>query len=531
MPHRQRWKDVRLLIMFITLVNPPTLQRGVRLSELQPETPQTPYYDRLRTADAYSPIDGRSSLPGEHLGLQSMAASLRAAGHEVDIVNGCAHRHSTLHQTVSRIDPTSDVIGLTGTSDLFAEMAWLARRIRQRGFTGPIVVGHDFATLNDARLLETVSDFTFIVRGSGERTLVRLLADLDRAIGDPPPGVTVRRPGGDIARGAPAEAVDLDSLPLVARDDLPAVLEAGLSAGVFTKRGCPFRCSFCTTGAVPSSLGLRRDQRWVARSPIAAASELAALADRYGVSHVTVVDDLFVGMDEASRRWAADFADALIRLGSPVTWMADVRVDSVDLELFALLRRSGLRRVFVGVETASKAAQRSFGKLYREGRLAAATEDLARLEIHVILGFIMFSPLETVQGLLESAAYLDEAGYEDYRLLLQEVRVYPGTALEASLRDAGLLRGEFPYYRFEYDSPDVGLIASVVTALGRAIDDVARDGLGHASMAGPWRRMLTVIRGLCELAHADDLSAASAAALVAEVFPDLSAAPLGCPAR
>ncbi|MGV7423177.1 B12-binding domain-containing radical SAM protein, partial [Mycobacterium kansasii] len=55
-----------------------------------------------------------------------------------------------------------------------------------------------------------------------------------------------------------------------------------------------------------------------------------------------------------SQQRAVEFASAMLGRGIDVSFMIDIRLDSVvDLEVFRHLHRAGLRRVFVGLETGS----------------------------------------------------------------------------------------------------------------------------------------------------------------------------------
>ena len=145
--------------MEIVLVNPPTLYRAKSVDEIQELelfSGTIPYYERLLTLDT-GKINGFSTLPGEHLGLQSISGYLHLHGHRVNIVNACVELHSSLSQTLKKILQYSfDLIGFSGPLDVFGENAWLALRLREKGFTGHITLGHDFATLNHKIILKKI---------------------------------------------------------------------------------------------------------------------------------------------------------------------------------------------------------------------------------------------------------------------------------------------------------------------------------------------------------------------------------------
>ncbi len=480
-----------------TLVNPPTLFRWRHPSSSDEIV--EPYYRRILRSDVHLAPGRSSTLPGEHLGLQSIAAALRSDGHEVAIVNGCARLHSSLRETEAAIlSQEPDVVGFTGPADVFGEIRWIARALRASGLDVPFVLGNDLATLNAAEVLRTTPEFDFAVRGEGEATLPALLSALDgrRRIEDVP-GLVWRR--GDQLVFNNQKSLDLDDLDRPTRDDTTTVLANRMSASMFTKRGCPFRCSFCTTGQLGDALGLRGPQRWRQKNPKRAAEEFLELAATFGLEHITIVDDLFVSKDRASHAWASEFAQTLIDAGNTTTFMIDCRVDSVSRPLFQLLVHAGLRQAFLGIESTSVNSLKVFGKFYGHADPASAVTVLSDLGVKVIVGFIFFQPLATLQDLVDNAVLLRDMDADDFELHLQKVRVYPGTPLEELLRSQELIEGEFPFFSAAFADRHVRLVAEamgelasqirselqhlpvpsqsnqrVFTAVNRAVEDLAR---------------------------------------------------------
>src|SRR5207253_6270917 len=96
-------------------------------------------------------------------------------------LNACVELHTSLKQTFTRIcDYTFDLVGFSGPLDVFSENLWLARVLRESGYTGHITFGHDFATLNHQILLELCPEFDSIVRGEGEVTICELANALEK---------------------------------------------------------------------------------------------------------------------------------------------------------------------------------------------------------------------------------------------------------------------------------------------------------------------------------------------------------------
>ncbi|HEY9285120.1 MAG TPA: radical SAM protein [Pyrinomonadaceae bacterium] len=498
--------------MDILLVNPPTLSRGKGVQGIDPDLPSMPYY-RLLTVESGRP-EGFSTMPGEHLGLQSLQASLESSGHRVDVLNACVGLHATLRQTLNTAQRERyDVIGFTGPLDVFGENLWMARALRDAGYTGHITLGHDFATLNHELVLRLYPEFDSVVRGEGEETVKELARALQTG-GDlaQVPGLSFRRGNGIVCNKPRPPLEDLDILPWVTRYDAHRVTGLGMSLGVFTKRGCPYLCTFCTTGAVPIGEGYAPRARWRQRSATSVVDEIEMLVQDFGAKSVTIVDDLYLSKGAAGCAHALEVAEELLRRDLRIQYMIDCRVDSIERDVFKVLKKSGLKKVFVGVESASEAALSNFRKGYRPDSIRERLRTLDELGVEYVLGYIFFSPFETLDGLEQNLRFVSDLGRGDYTLFLQSVRVYPGTPLQRQLAESGLLIGEFPFYKAAYLDPSVKQIRDLMLGFESLslphLEASSTRGASRASAARDFVYQLakTLLLELLECGRRGDLS-------------------------
>lgn len=457
--------------MRITLVNPPTLYRAKSAEEinsLEIVGNSIPYYDQLLSLDI-SKRNGYSTLPGEHLGLQSLAAFAQQHGHTVTIINACLEKHASISQTLSHVQKSDfDLLGFTGPLDVFGENVWLATRIREAGFTGHITLGHDFATLNHSIILKNYPQFDSIIRGEGEITLCELAVQLEsnQSISNIN-GLSFRDKDGNAIVNPPRRPIsNLDTLPWVIRDEVNAVTTAGMSPSIYTRKGCAYKCSFCTTGIVPSHEGYTGRNAWRARSPANVVDEIEHLQSKYFIPFLTIVDDLFIAKGKYGSQHALSLANEMLTRRINIDFMIDCRVDSINREAFSLLKRAGLRKVFVGVESGSEDALQTFNKGYKASVVRDKLNILDELGIEFILGFIMFNPFETLHGLEESYRLIMDLGHQDFGLFLQTVRIYPGTPLFYQLKEQGRLQGKFPYFSATYADANVAEVRRMLGEFG-----------------------------------------------------------------
>ncbi|MCV7195275.1 B12-binding domain-containing radical SAM protein [Mycobacterium angelicum] len=404
-----------------------------------------------------------ASMPMEHLGLMSIKAYAEAQGLEIASVNGLVAGHGSVEETWAamqnavRSTGTPRLIGFSSI-DTFPEVLWLAQRARQTWDGVQIALGNAIATLNFERVLREHDCFDFIVVGDGEVAFTQLaMAIANDAAVENIPGIARRNEQGRVVY-RPAPLIDLDDLPRPARDELPTVLADGFAASVFSTRGCPYRCTFCGTGAMSGMFG--RDS-YRARSVDSVVDEIEYLVSDFDVNFVLISDDLFVSKHPSSQQRAADFADGILARGIDINFMLDIRLDSVvDLDLYKHLHKAGLRRVFIGLETGSYDQLRAYRKqILNRGQDAAETINaLQRVGIQVIPGTIMFHPTVQPEELRETARLLRATKYTNAFKFIGRILPYPGTQLYQEYADAGYLTDEWPLGKWDFVDPEAARV-------------------------------------------------------------------------
>lgn len=253
------------------------------------------------------------------------------------------------------------------------------------------------------------------------------------------------------------------------------MLGDGFAASVFTTRGCPYRCTFCGTGAVSAMLG-RTSYR--VKSVDAVVDEIAYLVSDFDIQFLSITDDLFVSKHPGSQQRAVEFASAMLGRGIDVNFMIDIRLDSVvDLDLFKHLHRAGLRRVFVGLETGSYDQLRAYRKqILSRGQDAADTINaLQQLGIDVIPGTIMFHPTVRPEELRETARLLRATKYTQPFKFMGRITPYPGTPLYQAYSEAGYLSAEWPLGQWDFVDPEAARVYADVVARIAPDEDITFD--------------------------------------------------------
>ncbi len=390
------------------------------------------------------------------IGLYYLAAQILDAGFDAAILN-LAQAEITdpeLVFTTTLQKEKPDIIGFSVTSaSRFSAMS-LARRAKNLAPRTWILMGGPGATFMANHIMAACKAVDFIVKGEGETTCLTLAKALAQKNA---PGVSkipglVFREGRDLKdTGNPFLIRDLDRLAHPSR-------YFGFQH-LAMSRGCPGACTFCGS---PEFWGTRQVR---SHSADWFAHEITVLA-RKGVSHFYISDDTFT-MD---RDRVISLCQKLISADLSITWNAISRVDHVDPELLAWMRKAGCIQISFGVESGSDAIKKCLGKPVPNHLAVQAFRQTAAHGIVPRAYFIYGSPGETIDTINQSIDLLmalQPLGAVFYMLVL-----FPGTRLYDRAQKKGWVTEDIWHKKME-DLPwfavDDTLDFSQVKAFGDAL--------------------------------------------------------------
>src|SRR5256884_129736 len=307
-------------------------------------------------------------LRPEPIGLGRVAWAVRAAGHEVRLLDLQVFGHADYYRELTDFKPQAVGFSLNylATGPEVLDLGKEPKRRRPGCFV--FAGGHSGSFIAEELLEHAAGALDALVRGEGEAITPRLL----EAAGDPRlatlPGVVT--PDG--AGPAPTMLDDIDRFP-PARDltrrrhkYFIGVLDPCASAEL--TRGCPWDCSFCSAWTFYG-------RSYRKASPEAAAEDLARIAE----PNVFLVDD--VAFIHPEHGFA--IGHELEKRHDRKQYYLETRCDVLlrNREVFEYWRRLGLHYMFLGLEALDEDALRLHRKRITPG------ENFKALDVARELGF------------------------------------------------------------------------------------------------------------------------------------------------
>ncbi len=368
------------------------------------------------------------------LGLNCVAVAARNAGHQVQLLDlmGMCDNNSIIRDAIHSLRP--DVIGISVRNidnQHMSEPRFLLEPVRNtiascRTFSDATIVvgGAGFSIFPESSLRYLDADLG--ICGEGEVAFATLLHALER--GDDLSGIAgLCLPGAEVQMGCAVRA-ELETLPLPDPSlwNAPTGTEDEIWIPYQTRRGCPMRCSYCSTPALEGTT--------IRKHPVNEVVNGIARHVEAGFNHFYFVDNTF----NLPQKYAKDLCTALGSAGLGIRWRCILYPGFVDEEMVRKMAEAGCVEVSLGFESGCPAILRKFNKKYDVDQVRAASEILRDYGISRIGFLLLGGPGETRESVLESLAFADSLKLDMLKLTMG-IRIYPGTALERVAREEGLI--------------------------------------------------------------------------------------------
>lgn len=361
------------------------------------------------------------------LGVDYVAGAIRQ-DHQVDVLDmNAIDTVASFKNRILRIDPeiigisirnvdNTDVLNPKGFIEKYREIIDMIREVTK----APVVLGGSGFTLFPEKMITALAaDFGII--GEGERFAAFLKAFEKKADLSSLPGVITR----DTKETIPPPW----NLSFQRHFDADAshvryYLKQGGMMNLQTKRGCNFRCIYCT---YPHIEGNRL--RMITPREVA---ETARMLQDAGAKFIFITDSAFNSDYPYSMAVAREFQKAAIS----IPWGAFIAPTHPPDDYFAILAEAGMTHVEFGTDSLSDHVLQSCRKPFRCTDVFHAHTAANKAGLHVCHFFLFGAPEEspaTVAETLSNAERLDQT----VLFLFFGMRIYPYTRLFDIAVDCG----------------------------------------------------------------------------------------------
>jgi anaerobic magnesium-protoporphyrin IX monomethyl ester cyclase len=286
------------------------------------------------------------------------------------------------------------ILGISSTSQNFASALSIARQAKQAA-KGIITIlgGHHVTYLHNTM----TPDFDIGVIGEGEQTFFEIVEAILAEGGLP--GMEILQAIRGIVYWHNGKLVTTRMRPLISPlDSLPHPYRfAEDKTYIFTSRGCPFNCSFCSSSAFWHKTRFFSSEYVV--------EEIEQLLERFpAITHLPIQDDLFIA-NQSRLLEIIEMLEAR-KIADRVNFSFSVRANLVTDEMCQTLSRLKIVSVSFGAESGSDRILRLMNKNATVAQNQKALDFLHRYGINTICSFIVGWPTETEEEVKQTFEFI-----------------------------------------------------------------------------------------------------------------------------
>ncbi|MCI7238704.1 MAG: radical SAM protein [Anaerococcus sp.] len=317
---------------------------------------------------------------------------------------------------ILELDPK--IISLYTVCETFPLTCLLAKYIKSKNDSIFIIFAGPHASLLGNEILINLDYVDIVAYSEGEyvvsdilNCLIKKNVDLSQIKG------IYYRKEDEIVKTSSPELVANINLHKYYIKDLMKFCDNNSSVNLEGGRGCPYNCSFCTT-----SIFWKRKARLKPVEDLI--SEIEYYIERYRINNFNIIDDLFT----SNRIYITDFCNKILEKNINILWSCSSRADTLDNKIIDLMKSSGLKSIYMGIESASDVIQNDINKNLNIGYAKKIIKYLANIGIDVTVSLIYGFANETLNEFKKTIDfYEDFFEYNNINLQLHIFSPYPKT--------------------------------------------------------------------------------------------------------
>lgn len=357
-------------------------------------------------------------------------------GHKVKVVDCITKKYNT-EQTVRLVQKSApDFIMAEITTSTCAEDYKVLDRIKKGYPKARIVIGGTHATALSEQVLQECAAVDIVVRQEYDF----LLADLVEANGamEEIKGITYRDGNRIIKNEDRVWTENLDEIPFVSKvyekflnpNDYFYAFARKPMIQIFSSRGCPYRCNFCSYPETMTGRNVRK------RSPKNFVDEIEYICKSMPyIQEIFIEDDTFT----ADKPRVVEICDEIIRRGLKPVWSCNTRAD-LPYDVMKKMKEAGCRLLVVGYESGNQNVLNETKKGIKLEQSLAFAQNTKKLKLKVF-GCFMIGLKGDNRETIEETFQFAKKVYPDM-IFFQQAVPFPGTGFYQWGKENGYLKTE-----------------------------------------------------------------------------------------
>ncbi len=332
------------------------------------------------------------------LGLLSIGTYLKQHGHEIKIYDRCVDK--TKLQKVLR-DFKPEIVGVSVMSSRgLKDAIKVSEAVRRSGC--PVVWGGQLPSMQTELVLK--SGYVDMVSfGEGEETWLELVSCMEKNRDYSDIKGLAYRDGDTIKRNECRPFSDLRDMPVSDWSllDVPKYMQSYLGCNrmmyIYSSKGCPCRCAFCSNVNFHKSTHRKRPNEYVI-------AEIKYLIDNFGLDGVFFSDELWC----LKKSDMQDFCNRIHENKLDFHWGVQLRIGMFDEDDYRTMYEAGCRWIFFGVESGSDEMLKAIHKNIDKEAIKPTMDVLREIGITSICSFIIGFPDETAEQLKDTVELIEK---------------------------------------------------------------------------------------------------------------------------
>jgi len=370
------------------------------------------------------------------IGAACIVGILQQSGHEVSFLDLCFANSikRNIIRELKKSDP--DVVGLsirnldncsTVAKKTFFKFARTVIRIIRENSNAEVVMGGGGVSVLPRELADYL-DVSYAFVGEGEESFPAFLCSHENGLDfSGIPGLLYRE-NGSWKLNPPDFAGRLDDYPVYSYDriDYKKYFDHGGFIGYQTKRGCPFKCIYCSYRTLEG-------ERVRLRSPGRCVDDMERIVRETGLRDFFFTDGVFNCPPEHAIR----ICEEIMKRGLDIRWIAYCNPSGLDHEVVRAFKASGCVGIELGVDAVTDRMLVNMGKGFTRKDIQKAYRAFIAAELPLAVFLLFGGPGDSYESMVETQKSLTEFGKANAVFASLGIRIYP----DAPIYDIALKEG------------------------------------------------------------------------------------------